>query len=90
MNHILQKSEEERKRGKGKTELLFLDHNVLKCDLLFSLRFPNCPVSPFIFPSFLFIFARKGLRQERKSYIHKTALSIISEMCLALQKSSPT
>lgn len=39
-----------RKRGKGKSELLFLDHNVLKCDLPFSLRFPSCPVFFFSTP----------------------------------------
>lgn len=86
MNHILQKGKEERKREKGKTELLFLDHNVLKCDLLFSLRFPSCPVSflKFSFFSFLFLFAMKGLRQERKSYIHKPALSINSRNVFGL------
>lgn len=49
MNYVEKKGKRERKRGKGKSELLFLDHNVLKCDLPFSLRFPSCPVFFFFF-----------------------------------------
>lgn len=64
MNYI-EKGKGERKRGKGKSELLFLDHNVLKCDLPFSLIFPSCPVF-FFFPHSFFFFVREGFRQEGK------------------------
>lgn len=58
MNYIEKKGKEERKRGKGKSELLFLDHNVLKCDLPFTLRFPSCP--DFFFLPTLFFFFCEG------------------------------
>lgn len=82
MNYIEKKRKGERKRGKGKSELLFLVHNVLKCDLPSSLRFPSCPVF-FFFHSFFF-FVREGLRQEGKSYMHKIALSRNSKSVFGL------
>lgn len=75
MNHILQKGEGERKRGKGKTELLFLDHNVLKWDLLFSIRFPSCPVSFFFFLNSSFFLQGKGWdRSENHIYTKQLCL----------------
>lgn len=84
MNYVEKKGKRERKRGKGKSELLFLDHNVLKCDLPFSLRFPSCPVFFFFFFHSFFCFVREVLRQEGKSYVHKIALSRNSESVFGL------
>lgn len=71
------------KKEKGKSELLFLDHNVLKCDLPSSLRLPSCPVFFFFLHSF-FSFVRGGLRREGKSYLHKIALSRNSKSVFGL------
>lgn len=65
-------------RGKGKSELLFLDHNVLKCDLPFSLRFPSCPVFYFFSTPFSFVVVavvEGRVEMGKESYIHKIALS---------------